>query len=333
MCIAILKPEGLSVTKETLRNCFQNNSDGAGFAIARRGKLIVRKGYFTFDKFWRAYRAETAKDNPVALIHFRIATHGTVNEDNCHPFKVSNDLAFIHNGIINISTKSDETKSDTQHFNMGVLQPVYERMGKDMFMLPAMKYLLGTSVDGSKLVFLNRRGEHSIINESDGVWVEGVWFSNTSYKKRVYTTSRYYRTNDNYGYNEGGQTSSYSIESQQERRIREAEEAAFQRYAESKSGSDSQNTSDRAWYKRFLAENAGIGGTTSTPLVDASARDFNRVTDEDDESNLDMSEGLPFGDVNEAIDWIDSELGAAEVMAAATETMNETVEPEAFNAT
>ena len=34
MCIAIVKPRGVSLAEDRLRLCFSNNPDGAGFAIA-----------------------------------------------------------------------------------------------------------------------------------------------------------------------------------------------------------------------------------------------------------------------------------------------------------
>jgi hypothetical protein len=34
MCIAIVKPRGVSLAEDRLRVCFENNPDGAGFAIA-----------------------------------------------------------------------------------------------------------------------------------------------------------------------------------------------------------------------------------------------------------------------------------------------------------
>ena len=34
MCIAIVKPRGVSLAEDRLRLCFENNPDGAGFAIA-----------------------------------------------------------------------------------------------------------------------------------------------------------------------------------------------------------------------------------------------------------------------------------------------------------
>jgi hypothetical protein len=37
----------------------------------------------------------------------------------------------------------------------------------------------------SKLVFLDRHGNHKIMNESKGIWDDGVWYSNDSYQPYV----------------------------------------------------------------------------------------------------------------------------------------------------
>ncbi len=60
MCIAIYKPAGKVITKETLAACFINNSDGAGFAyvntdIFGRRRLVIKKA-MTFDLFYKKYK-------------------------------------------------------------------------------------------------------------------------------------------------------------------------------------------------------------------------------------------------------------------------------------
>jgi hypothetical protein len=39
---------------------------------------------------------------------------------------------------------------------------------------------------GSKLAFLNTKGEINIINDKAGVWDDGVWYSNSGYKATSY---------------------------------------------------------------------------------------------------------------------------------------------------
>lgn len=96
MCLAIAKPANLLVPEDYLKTAFRANSDGAGFAYHKDGRVHIVKGFMQYEKFIEAWRpfAKLA-----ALIHFRYTTHGATNHANCHPFELD-DGALIHNGII-----------------------------------------------------------------------------------------------------------------------------------------------------------------------------------------------------------------------------------------
>lgn len=178
MCIAIMSPQSHTIPKEHLEQSFFINDDGAGFMYAENDTLHVEKGFMDFDSFYAAYKPH--EDKPIA-VHFRITTHGDTDVANTHPFQVGNNLAFIHNGIINAVDRPDKTKSDTYWFNQKILVPVYKRDSRFIFK-EHFKELIKEYIGYSKLVFLNNKGHHTIVNENKGVWDEGVWYSNTSYK-------------------------------------------------------------------------------------------------------------------------------------------------------
>ena len=67
MCIAIVKPRGVSLAEDRLRLCFENNPDGAGFAIATDQGVAIHKGYTTFSAFWTAYCAFRVDDHPALV--------------------------------------------------------------------------------------------------------------------------------------------------------------------------------------------------------------------------------------------------------------------------
>jgi hypothetical protein len=186
MCLAIYKPKGVEIAKRYLKNGFANNQDGAGFAFIRDGKIEIRKGFFTFSDFWKAYREN--KSEP-ALIHFRWTTHGTTNEANCHPFEIcGGQFAVIHNGIIDIDTSSDASRSDTWHYATKVLQPLVEMVPFD---LPALRFVVESSIEGSKIAVLRADGECVIFNESLGEWHNGAWYSNDGYKRKPWASVGY----------------------------------------------------------------------------------------------------------------------------------------------
>lgn len=179
MCVIASKPAGISISREILERCFEANSDGAGFVAARDGVLHMHKGFFNFEEFYTAF---TPYQDAAAVIHFRIKTHGAKNAEMCHPFQVTENLWVAHNGILNIDTSNDPTKSDTWHFVDLVLTP--ELLGAESRLdSPAFKYLLSCSIGNSKLAFLDRNGKSTIINADKGEYHEGVWYSNQSYKR------------------------------------------------------------------------------------------------------------------------------------------------------
>jgi len=194
MCIAIYKPEGKVLSKETLKECYDNNPDGAGFMYAQHKKLHIEKGFFSFDSFYQAYKKHETKQ---AVIHFRIKTHGKIDTTNCHPFAVNNSIGFVHNGVI--SGFGDANHSDTIGFNNNILQPLVNKWGNlALFQDPIIDLIEGR-IGYSKLVFLDRHGNHKIMNEGKGTWDDGVWYSNTSYKPYVAPVTSWKDTEYSYG--------------------------------------------------------------------------------------------------------------------------------------
>ena len=180
MCIAIYKPEGKVLSQATLKECYTSNPDGAGFMYAENKKLHIEKGFFTFQSFYDAFKKHETKQ---AVIHFRIKTHGKIDTTNCHPFAVNNAIGFVHNGII--SGFGDANHSDTIGFNQNILQPLVSKWGNlALFQDPIINLIEGR-IGYSKLVFLDRHGNHKIMNEGKGQWDDGVWYSNDSYKPYV----------------------------------------------------------------------------------------------------------------------------------------------------
>jgi hypothetical protein len=62
-----------------------------------------------------------------------------------------------------------------------------------------MKDLIESRIGYSKLIFLDRHGNHNIFNEHKGVWDDGVWYSNTSYKPYVAPVTTWKDTEYSYG--------------------------------------------------------------------------------------------------------------------------------------
>ncbi|MDE1866969.1 MAG: class II glutamine amidotransferase, partial [Thaumarchaeota archaeon] len=184
MCIAIYKPADKNLSKELLETCWDANPDGAGFMYTHNGNLRIKKGFMTFEKFFASFNNLQHK---TAILHFRIKTHGKANEENTHPFFIADDMAFVHNGIINkVSTSSNHDMSDTWHFNEQILKSLY-KLSPAFVDNEAVQELIKEYIGYSKLVFMDNKDNVWIMNEQKGEWDDGIWYSNGSYKPKVYS--------------------------------------------------------------------------------------------------------------------------------------------------
>ena len=130
MCIiCVSKPGCEQPSVKTLRTMFLLNPHGAGYMVARGGKVFIHKGFMNIEEFLNAVRRErfTAADSVV--YHFRISTQAGVNPEMTHPFPLSNQprrmraldmtcrYGVAHNGIIRLTSDPTNTRfSDTAVF-------------------------------------------------------------------------------------------------------------------------------------------------------------------------------------------------------------------------
>lgn len=185
MCIAIGKPKGLHIDKDTLLNCWIANPDGCGYAYADKNFNVIIKKFMTFNEFYDSYKIddELYGDKSDMLIHFRITSRGATKIENCHPFQINNKMAFIHNGTI--SAMPIDTKhhySDTFIFNELVLK----KLPKNWEDSEGTKLLIEEMIKYSKIVMLHTIKGLYFFNEQAGKWHEGIWYSNSSYEPRKY---------------------------------------------------------------------------------------------------------------------------------------------------
>ena len=136
MCIIVAKPKNVTMpSMETLRNCFDNNHDGAGYMRANGETVTIKKGFMTWGEFEDAIAHEGDLTAYAVVMHFRIATHGKVQPSCCHPFPVTGEwgrlrstecrdtLCAAHNGVIRGMETSDDV-SDTMAYIANVLHPL-----------------------------------------------------------------------------------------------------------------------------------------------------------------------------------------------------------------
>jgi len=193
MCIIISKPAGIELPSITaFRNCWERNPHGAGFAVAYKGRVHIRKGFMAWDEFIDSINFDRLVDYS-CVFHFRYATHGSKTAGNCHPFPVSGnlrrlaartDVAVFHNGVIHNVQITKKDYSDTMTYIDSVISPFWvwckEKGCRYMFTCKNNQdYLINET--GSKWTFLFADGK--IVNVGDGVSDNGLWYSNSGFKK------------------------------------------------------------------------------------------------------------------------------------------------------
>lgn len=187
MCIAIVKPFDVKFDMETYKHCYKVHPDGWGFALAQDdgNALTVVKDITSFEHFAREVEQY---EQHTLLIHFRKSTGGALDMANCHPFRVGEDLVFMHNGTISCPMTIKD-RSDTYNFNEHVLKPIYDQLGADLVDNAGIKLMAEKYIGYSKIAFLDTSGQHYLWNDKD--WVthdSGHLYSNTSYKPYAATT-------------------------------------------------------------------------------------------------------------------------------------------------
>lgn len=236
MCIAIGSPMGVTPPSiETLKKCWDNNPDGAGIAYNFKGQVKIIKGFMTWEGFeaaWKELSNRLDLTKRALLIHFRIATHGGIHPECCHPFPIVSDegtikkleceseYAVVHNGRISLTSQDTYSRvhmSDTMVFIEKYLSKLASNY--NWFMNKTNMELIYDMID-SKMAIISGNG---LIRFTTGFekGADGNFYSNTTYKedrKKVatYTYSHLYDrySDDEYdSYHGAGYTSTYGYTS------------------------------------------------------------------------------------------------------------------------
>lgn len=173
MCVIIIKPanvQHLSLT--TLKKAMKANPDGNGIAYRNGENTRIYKTLSYDDFLYFFERAILTKPTyEPYIIHCRIATHGEVTLQNCHPFADrKRNVAFFHNGTLSIN-RTDITKTDSETFFRHIYLPLYYRN----------QYQANTAADivrnYSKFAFIFKDG--SILKQGSFECINGIYYSNT----------------------------------------------------------------------------------------------------------------------------------------------------------
>lgn len=197
MCL-LMVTMGQLPKREYLVNASENNPDGYGFAV-RHDDYIATGRSMKYEHLLDRFYAEMAKSkNPVGLFHARYTTHGTTTLENNHPFRVDGrkDIILAHNGMLPITPRLGDIRSDTRIFAEDVLGAIGVEELDDKHTFAKLE----TFAAGSKIAILSTSPELRdpvyILNEELGHWDGDIWWSNSGYKippaYSYYDSSTYY---------------------------------------------------------------------------------------------------------------------------------------------
>lgn len=185
MCLLTFLPAAVMPDPDALLNGTYLNNDGHGFAIVTGAGILTERGMdapTVIDAFATARRRHP---HGPALFHSRLATHGTRNTDNCHPFQIGGDRRTVlaHNGVLPtaVQPRPGDPRSDTritaEDFlpDFGSLRSRRTRRKLERWMTRHNKMVILTA---------DRRFTQAayILNESAGIWHGGIWYSNNGYR-------------------------------------------------------------------------------------------------------------------------------------------------------
>ncbi len=193
MCIIILKQKGICPpSRRTLKTCFNNNPDGAGFMYYDNGKVQIEKGFMNFKSLQRSLKGFRFTNDDIVVYHFRIATCGTVKGSQTHPFPVtdnnshlkslscSTSLGYAHNGIFNSMNPTNEL-SDSMMFAKEILSE--RKVKANIFNEESVhSRLVEMSTSTSRLAFLDYKGRLRTFGDWEIQKETGLMFSNDDYK-------------------------------------------------------------------------------------------------------------------------------------------------------
>lgn len=101
MCIISGCPKGTLKSGDYFYNFikqgFENNKQGSGYMFKKENehKVYFNKGFFNLDELIKDLDSHNLGINDELVIHHRISTHGLVNEQNSHPYVISDNFELI----------------------------------------------------------------------------------------------------------------------------------------------------------------------------------------------------------------------------------------------
>lgn len=130
MCIIIHKPETGIIPANILDNAETKNADGFGITF-----LDTMETFKTLD--YNKARVMAESERPFVL-HYRYATVGDVNADNCHPFPAKDGVLYSNGTVADLG---DKDESDTSVV-AGMLDKIPKKYWKDILCMTEVRFAI-----------------------------------------------------------------------------------------------------------------------------------------------------------------------------------------------
>jgi predicted glutamine amidotransferase len=168
MCVLAIKPAKEVISLASIKLIAAGNDDGFGLAWVDRGKIRTFRGLASPEL---AHECLKKLKNVLVVAHWRMATHGVISKEMCHPFKVVQGQYLFHNGVV--GAMGDKDRSDTYNIarTLSYLPGTAERERLLKSFGLNQKWVLFDVKDGPIKI-----GDFSVLN--------GVWYSNTFWQHR-----------------------------------------------------------------------------------------------------------------------------------------------------
>lgn len=190
MCILTFIKPGITPDTDLLLRGALVNPDGHGYAIHTGDQILTGHGLDATTLIAEFTKLRDMHPDGPALFHSRLATHGRHDLTNCHPFRLGGDerTVLAHNGILpaHVHPAKGDPRSDTRIAAEDYL-PTRPFGSLDSWAgRERLERWLGT--DKLVLLTVDPAYKHPayIFNEHRGHWIAGSWYSNDTYRWRLW---------------------------------------------------------------------------------------------------------------------------------------------------